>query len=45
MPPLRILETACGVTGPFSGSLFADRDADVVKLEPPEGDWTRNPPG
>lgn len=45
MPPLRILETACGVMGPFSGSLFADRDADVVKLEPPEGDWTRNPPG
>lgn len=40
MPPLRVLESASGVMGPFAGQLFAHRGADVITVEPPEGDWT-----
>ncbi|MYE32797.1 MAG: CoA transferase [Chloroflexi bacterium] len=38
---LRIIELAEGVAGPYCGKLFADLGADVVKVEPPEGDRTR----
>ncbi len=34
----------CGERGAFAGKLFADMGADVVKLEPPGGDPTRNYP-
>ncbi|MEZ5407053.1 MAG: CoA transferase [Acidimicrobiales bacterium] len=39
---LRVLELATGVAGPFTGKLFADFGADVVKVEPPGGDPTRH---
>ena len=29
------------LSGPFAGRMFADLGADVVKVEPPEGDMTR----
>lgn len=38
---VRVLEHACGIAGPYCGKLFADAGADVVKLEPPEGDPLR----
>jgi crotonobetainyl-CoA:carnitine CoA-transferase CaiB-like acyl-CoA transferase len=37
----RVLELATGIAGPYCGSLFADQGADVLKLEPPNGDRVR----
>ena len=41
MTALRVLETAGGIMGSFAGRLFADRGAEVISVEPPAGDWTR----
>ncbi|HJM74442.1 MAG TPA: CoA transferase [Dehalococcoidia bacterium] len=41
MTALRLLETSRGIAGAFAGQLFADHGTDVVKVEPPEGDATR----
>ncbi len=38
---LRVVECATGIAGPYAGKLFADAGADVVKLEPEEGDPLR----
>jgi crotonobetainyl-CoA:carnitine CoA-transferase CaiB-like acyl-CoA transferase len=38
---VRVLEIADGVAGPYTGLLLADLGADVVKLEPPQGDRSR----
>ena len=38
---VRVLEFATGVAGPYAGKLFAGYGADVVKIEPPEGDEAR----
>src|SRR5579884_2517986 len=38
---LRVVEWAQGFGGPLSARLLGDLGADVVKIEPPEGDWTR----
>lgn len=38
---VRVVEMATGVAGPYTGKLFADFGADVVKIEPPEGDASR----
>ena len=38
---VRVLEFATGVAGPYAGKLFADYGADVVKVEPLEGDEAR----
>ncbi len=37
----RVLELGSTVAGPFSGRLFADLDAQVVKVESPDGDPLR----
>jgi crotonobetainyl-CoA:carnitine CoA-transferase CaiB-like acyl-CoA transferase len=39
---LRVLEYAQYVAGPFAGMLLADLGADVVKIEPPQGDAWRH---
>jgi crotonobetainyl-CoA:carnitine CoA-transferase CaiB-like acyl-CoA transferase len=38
---LRVVDLSQGVAGPHCGMLFALHGADVVKVEPPDGDWGR----
>ncbi len=38
---LKVLHFSRVLAGPFAGRLLADLGADVVKIEPPEGDITR----
>ncbi len=38
---LFVLDAAQGIAGPYCGMLLAAMGADVVKLEPPAGDWSR----
>jgi crotonobetainyl-CoA:carnitine CoA-transferase CaiB-like acyl-CoA transferase len=39
---LKVLDLGQGVASPYCGMLLALYGADVVKIEPPEGDWARN---
>lgn len=38
---LRVLDMGQGIASPYCGQLLALYGAEVVKLEPPEGDWSR----
>jgi CoA:oxalate CoA-transferase len=38
---LRVLDLSRVLAGPFAGRMFADLGADVVKVEPPDGDVSR----
>src|SRR5690606_2778161 len=38
---VRVVETACGVAGPYLAKLLGDLGADVAKVEPPGGDPAR----
>jgi crotonobetainyl-CoA:carnitine CoA-transferase CaiB-like acyl-CoA transferase len=38
---LRVLDFGQGIASPYTGHLLALNGADVVKVEPPEGDWGR----
>ncbi len=46
---IRVVELAEGIAGPYAGKLLADYGAEVIKVEPPEGDRARRvgpfPPG
>ncbi|MCH2171925.1 CoA transferase [Myxococcota bacterium] len=39
---VRVVELSQGIGGPYCGELLADAGADVVKVEPIEGDWLRS---
>ncbi len=38
---IRVVELAAGIAGSYTGKLLADYGADVIKVEPPEGDRVR----
>src|SRR3978361_414325 len=38
---LRVLDFAQGIPSPYCAMLLAVYGADVIKVEPPEGDWSR----
>ena len=38
---LRVVDMSQGVAGPHCGMLFSLHGADVIKVEPPDGDWGR----
>src|SRR6476659_1409816 len=41
---IRVIEMANFIAGPLCGTLLADMGADVVKVEPPQGDMSRATP-
>ena len=42
---IRVLDVSQVMAGPFACMLMADMGADVIKVEPPEGDQTRGAMG
>ena len=41
LPGIRVLELDQGISGPYCGKLFAQMGAEVIKVEPIEGDYSR----
>lgn len=42
---IRIIDLTQGIAGPYTGMLLAEQGAQVVKIEPPQGDAARGTPG
>lgn len=42
---VRVVELTTGIAGPYAARFLADQGADVVKVEPPDGDPYRSDPG
>jgi len=41
---LRVIDFSQGISGPLCGMQLGDLGADVIKVEPPNGDWLRQIP-
>jgi len=39
---LKVIDLSQGVAGPYCGMLLAQYGAEVIKIEPKDGDWARN---
>lgn len=39
---LKVIDFSQGVAGPYCGMLLAQNGAEVIKIEPKDGDWARN---
>lgn len=39
---LRVLDLSQGIAGPYCGDILQQQGAEVIKVEPPAGDWARN---
>lgn len=39
---LKVLDVSQGLAGPYCAELLGRQGADVIKVEPPEGDWVRD---
>jgi len=39
---LRVVDLSQGIAGPYCAMLLAQHGADVIKVEPPTGDWSRS---
>ncbi len=39
---LKVVDLSQGIAGPYCAMLLAQYGADVIKVEPPEGDWARH---
>ncbi len=39
---LRVVDLSQGIAGPYCAMLLAQHGADVIKIEPPSGDWSRS---
>jgi crotonobetainyl-CoA:carnitine CoA-transferase CaiB-like acyl-CoA transferase len=38
---LKVVDISQGIAGPYAGLLMRQYGADVIKIEPPQGDWAR----
>ncbi|MES2910309.1 MAG: CoA transferase [Pseudomonadota bacterium] len=39
---LRVLDLSQGIAGPYCGDILQQQGAEVIKVEPPAGDWARH---
>ncbi len=39
---LRVLDLSQGIAGPYCADILQQQGAEVIKVEPPAGDWARN---
>ena len=42
---IQVIDLTQGIAGPYTGMLLAEQGAQVIKVEPPQGDTTRGTPG
>lgn len=38
---IKVVDLSQGIAGPYAGMLLAQQGAEVIKVEPPDGDWAR----